>query len=114
MTDREREQWVKVAEALGLRAEEDHLNLSIHSNETNAVYLLHGCDATKHHVAETVAMLHGLACLECNGGVWKEEGQWFGQLCCPETGDTLWCSADGYGTLPKILLAMLEAHREGE
>jgi hypothetical protein len=89
----EREQWIELAEMLGI--------LGIKQKTPLAVGMI-----------RVRAMLHGLACMECNGGAWKEEGQWFGHYCCPETGDTLWCNDEGCGTLPKILIAMLTAHRE--
>jgi hypothetical protein len=94
----EREQWIELAEMLGIK-----------QKTPLAVGMI-----------RVRAMLHGLACLECNGSVFHHTA-----VSLEETTGWVWESHDlfqqhGYDgewqgeadTHPNTLLAMLTAHRE--
>jgi len=113
----EREQWKQVAEDLGYRVEECNGNLAITGEETGVHMLMFGDEAKDRHTLESVAMLHGLACLRVNGyvvrrrdGVWL----WSHEDTNPEA-DLSEPFEANYGdasTHPAALLSMLAAHRE--
>lgn len=84
----EQQQWIAVAEALG-RGYYNEVGMRERSGYSPG-------DA----IADTHAILHGLACRRCNGAVWKESTGWAWWF-VGETG-----MAD---TEPLALLAMLKA-----
>jgi hypothetical protein len=93
MQPSEREQWVKVADALGFVIEDDRR--FTHKNEINRYYAV--------DYPHDAAMLHGLACIKCNGRAWWAAGGsvWYWDI----NGDTGEAKSQ-----PAALLAMLEAH----
>lgn len=103
MTEQERSDWIRLAEVLGYRPARSME--FIESSLTGIHMLLCGDDATGEHTRETIAMLHGLACLKVNGRCWWAAGGsvWYWDI-NGESGE-----AKSHAS---ALLSMLTAHEE--
>lgn len=92
----EHEQWIAVAERLGLKRDYETV-----ARAGSPIEIMH-------------ATLHGLACRRCNSAVaWRKRRGW-----CYYHSVNGWTEAgtsrNPHGTEPLALLAMLDAHEGGE